>query len=48
MAKTSHGGAKKFITFIDDLSKKTFFCTVKIKFGVFDKLKVFKVLIKSN
>ncbi len=25
MAKTSHGGAKYFITFIDDLFKKTIF-----------------------
>jgi hypothetical protein len=32
-------------TFIDDFSKKTFIYTMKTKFGVFDKLKVFKTLV---
>jgi hypothetical protein len=32
-------------TFVDD--KKTFLYTMKTKFGVFDKLKVFKVLVEN-
>jgi len=38
---TFHGGANYFLTFIDDFSWKTFFYTMKTKFGMFDKLKVF-------
>jgi hypothetical protein len=37
---TSHGGAKYFLTFIDDFSWKTFLYTTKIKFAMLDKLKV--------
>jgi len=39
---TSHGGAKYFLTFIDDFFRKTFLYTMKTKFGVLDKLKVSK------
>ncbi len=42
---TSHGGVKYFLTFIDDFSRKTFLYTIKTKFDVFDKIKVFKALI---
>ncbi len=46
----SHGNiswkAKYFLTFIDDSSRKTFFYTMKTKFGVFDKLKVFNSLVE--
>jgi len=45
---TSHGKAKDFLTLIDDFFKKTFFYTMKIKLGVFDKLKVFKALIENQ
>jgi hypothetical protein len=47
MATTSHWRAKYFLTFIDNLSKKTFFYTMKTKFGVFNKLKVFIFLVKN-
>jgi hypothetical protein len=40
---TSHGRAKYFLTFIDDFSRKTFLYTMKIKFGMLDKLKVSKL-----
>jgi hypothetical protein len=39
---------KFFFTFIDYFSYKTFFYTMKTKFGVFDKLKVFKALVKNQ
>ncbi len=42
----SHGRTKYFKTFINDFLKKTCFYTMKIKFGVLDKFKVFKVLVK--
>jgi hypothetical protein len=45
MAITFHGGAKYFITIIDDFFRKTFFNTMKIKFGVLDKVNVFKDLV---
>jgi hypothetical protein len=45
---TLHGRAKYFLTFIDDLSRKTFFHTMKTKFNVFDKLKVFKALVEDQ
>jgi hypothetical protein len=48
IAITFHGGVKYFLTFIDDFFRKTFFYTMKIKFGVFDKLKVFKVLVENQ
>jgi hypothetical protein len=42
---TSHGRAMYLLAFIDDFFRETFFYTMKIKFGVFNKLKVFKALI---
>jgi hypothetical protein len=36
---------KKYI--IDDFYKKTFLYTMKTKFGVFDKLKVFEDLVEN-
>jgi len=48
MATTFHGRAKYFLTFIDDFSRKTFFHTMKTKFSVFDKLKVFKSLVENQ
>jgi hypothetical protein len=45
---TSHGGAKYFLTFIDDFSRKKLFYTMKTKFGVFDKLKVFNALVENQ
>ncbi len=45
---TSHGKAKYFLTFINDFSRKTLFYTMKTKFGVFDKLKVFNALVKNH
>jgi hypothetical protein len=44
---TSHGGAKYFKTFIDEFIKKTFFYTMKIKFGMFNKLKIFKAWVEN-
>jgi hypothetical protein len=44
---TSHGRAKYFLTFIDDFFRKTFSYTMKIKFGKFDKLKIFKAWVEN-
>jgi hypothetical protein len=44
---TSHGGEKYFLTFIDDCFMKIFLYTMKTKFGVLDKLNIFKAL-KEN
>ncbi len=43
---TSHEKMKYFLTFINNFLKKTFFYTMENKFGVFDKFKVFKILVK--
>jgi hypothetical protein len=48
MATTFHGGAKYFLTFIDDFFRKTFFNTMKTKFGVLDNLKVIKMLVETQ
>jgi len=48
MATTFHGREKYFKTFIDDFFRKTFFHTMKIKFSVFDKFKVFKSLVENQ
>ncbi len=45
---TSREREKYFLTFINDLFKKSFFYTMKTKFGVFDKLKVCKTLVKNQ
>lgn len=44
---TFHGRRKYFLTFINDFLKKNFFYTMKIKFCMLDKFKVFKVLAKN-
>jgi len=49
----SHGNnnswkCKYFPTFIDNLFKNIFFYTMKTKFGVLDKFKVFKVLVEYH
>jgi hypothetical protein len=48
MATTFHGGAKHFLTFTDDFFRKTFFNTMKTKFGVLDNLKVIKTLVEHQ
>jgi hypothetical protein len=48
MITTFHEGAKYFLTFIDNLSRKTFFYTMKTKFCLFDKLKVLKALVENQ
>ncbi len=45
---TSHGGAKYFLTFINEFFGKTFLNTMKTKFIMLNKLKVFKFLIKKH
>jgi hypothetical protein len=45
---TFHGREKYFKTFIDDFSWKTFLLYHKTKFGVLDKLNVFKALIENQ
>ncbi len=44
---TSHGRTKYFLTLINDFLKKTFFYTMKIKFGMFNKLKIFKAWVEN-
>jgi hypothetical protein len=44
---TPHGREKYLKNFIDDFYKKTFLYAMKIKFCVFDKLKVFKALVEN-
>ncbi len=44
---TFHVGAKYFLIVIDNLSRKMFF-NIMNNFGVFDKLKVFKALVKNQ
>jgi hypothetical protein len=48
MATTTHGRANYFLTFIDDLFKRTFFYTMKTKFNVLNNLKVFKALVENQ
>jgi hypothetical protein len=43
---TFHGQVNYFFIFIDDFSMKTFFYTMKTKFDVLGKLKVFKKIVK--
>jgi hypothetical protein len=39
---------KVFFNFIDDFFKETFFYTMITKFGVLDKLKVFKAMVAKK
>jgi transposase InsO family protein len=47
MKTTSRGGARYFVTFIDDFSKKTHVYLLKAK-GVFDKCKAYKALVENQ
>jgi hypothetical protein len=47
MAITSHGREIFFKLLLMMFLKKCFFNTMKTKFGVFDKLKVFKALVEN-
>jgi transposase InsO family protein len=48
MNNTSLGGAKYFLTFIDDKSRKTFVYFLKSKDEVFPKFKEFKALVENQ
>lgn len=48
MSNASHGGAKYFITFIDDFSHKVFLFLLKRKFDAFEKFKEFKALVENE
>jgi Integrase core domain/GAG-pre-integrase domain len=44
----SLGGAKYFVTFIDDKTRKTFTYPIASKDKIFDKFKIFKALIERQ
>ena len=48
MSNTSHGGAKYFVSFIDDFSRKIFVYLLKQKSDVFSKFKEFKALVENE
>jgi transposase InsO family protein len=48
MKTTSHGGARYFVTFIDDFSKKNHVYLLKAKGEVFDKFKEYKALVENQ
>lgn len=48
MEKSSLGGAKYFLTFIDDFSRKVFVYLLKSKADVLDMFKVFKQLVENQ
>ncbi len=48
MKTTSCGGARYFVTFIEDFSKKTHVYLLKAKGKVFDKFKVYKALVENQ
>jgi hypothetical protein len=48
MKTTSHGGARYFVTFIDDFSRKTHVYLLKAKGEVFDKFKAYKALVENQ
>jgi hypothetical protein len=48
MKTTSRGGARYFVTFIDDFSRKTHVYLLKAKGEVFDKFKANKALVKNQ
>jgi hypothetical protein len=48
MKTTSHGGARYFVTFIDDFSKKTHVYLLRAKGEVFDKFKEYKALVENQ
>jgi hypothetical protein len=48
MKTTSRGGARYFVTFIDDFSRKTHVYILKVKGEVFDKFKAYKALVENQ
>jgi hypothetical protein len=48
MKTTSRGGARYFVTFIDDFSRKIHVCLLKVKGEVFDKFKEYKALVVNQ
>jgi hypothetical protein len=48
MKTTSRGGARYFVTFIDDFSRKTHVYLLKAKGEVFDKFKEYKALVENQ
>jgi transposase InsO family protein len=48
MKTPSHGGARYFVTFIDDFSKKTYVYFLKTEGEVFDKFKAYKALMNNE
>jgi hypothetical protein len=47
MKTTSHGGARYFVTFINDFSKKPHVYLLKTKGEVLDKFKAYKALVEN-
>jgi hypothetical protein len=48
MKTTSHGGARYFLTFIDDFSRKTHVYFLKAKGEAFEKFKQYKALVENE
>jgi len=48
MKTTSRGGARYFVTFIDDFSRKTHVYLLKAKGEVFNKFKAYKALVENQ
>ncbi len=48
MKTTSHGGARYFVTFINDFLRKTHVYLLKAKGEVFDKFKEYKALVENQ
>jgi len=48
MRTTSHGGARYFLTFIDNFSKKIHVYFLKAKGEAFEKFKQYKVLVENE
>ncbi len=48
MKTTSRGGARYFVTFIDDFLRKTHVYFLKAKGEVFDKFKAYKALVENQ
>ncbi len=48
MKTTLHGGARYFLTFIDDFSRKTHVYFLKVKGEVFEKFKQYKALVENE
>jgi hypothetical protein len=48
MRTTSHGGARYFLTFIDDFSRKTHVYFLKAKGEAFEKFKQYKALVENK